>query len=260
MSFSNGINNNNNLEKKYFDKRDEKEEMPCEINPAIQTRCEKIEKLIYDDYYKKDSIEIAKKLSMSERAKMGIKDDDNYVYGEITFRSFAYIFESIKHTFGNDGINQGLFYDLGSGAGKGCLSASLLHPFNKCYGIEYLDNLHKMSLKTEIKYKLNFKKQLLANPHLFPNHKYAPEIEFTKGDFFERDWSYGSFVFSNSTTFSKKAMDELFVRANELKKGSIFVNTTQNMPKKYLNKWERIKPFQRLMSWGLCTVYIYKKK
>jgi len=41
----------------------------------------------------------------------------------------------------------GVFYDLGSGAGKGVLAASLLHPFDKCCGIELLESLHEMGLE-----------------------------------------------------------------------------------------------------------------
>jgi hypothetical protein len=41
----------------------------------------------------------------------------------------------------------GIFYDLGSGAGKGVIAASLLHPFDRCTGIEFLESLHKMSLE-----------------------------------------------------------------------------------------------------------------
>lgn len=44
----------------------------------------------------------------------------------------------------NDG---GVFYDLGSGAGKGVIAASLLHPFERCCGIELLDSLHCMGLE-----------------------------------------------------------------------------------------------------------------
>lgn len=41
----------------------------------------------------------------------------------------------------------GIFYDLGSGVGKGVIAASLLHSFESCKGIELLHSLHKMSLE-----------------------------------------------------------------------------------------------------------------
>jgi len=34
---------------------------------------------------------------------------------------------------------KGLFYDLGSGTGKGCVGAALSHPFEKVVGVEILE-------------------------------------------------------------------------------------------------------------------------
>jgi tRNA G46 methylase TrmB len=38
------------------------------------------------------------------------------------------------------------FVDLGSGTGKGCLSAALLHPFQTVIGIELIPSLYDLSV------------------------------------------------------------------------------------------------------------------
>jgi hypothetical protein len=99
------------------------------------------------------------------------------------------------------------------------------------------------------------------NRHLFDNHKgYIPEIEYIEGSFFEKEWTNPSMVFSNSTCFSKDIMDNIFERANELPRGTFFINTSQRMSKKILDKWNYLTPFQRVMSWGTARIFIYRKK
>lgn len=63
----------------------------------------------------------------------------------------AYIFEYINHEF-NGSIRDGNFYDLGSGMGKGVIAMSLLCRFKKIIGIEFLDNLFKLSLRVKQTY------------------------------------------------------------------------------------------------------------
>jgi hypothetical protein len=115
-------------------------------------------------------------------------------------------------------------------------------------------------LKNKTKYEIQFKKYLKQDPYLFPHHAELPRIDFLKGDFLEIDWKEASFVFTNSLTFSNELMDEIFSRAMMLKSGSFFINTTKHLPKNYQNKWEIIKPFSRLMSWGCCNIFLYRKK
>ena len=43
--------------------------------------------------------------------------------------------------------NKGVFVDLGSGSGKACLAAQLLHPFEKVVGIETIQCLHDFANK-----------------------------------------------------------------------------------------------------------------
>lgn len=75
----------------------------------------------------------------------------------------------------------GIFYDLGAGAGKGVIAASLLHSFEKCKGIELLQSLHKMSL--ELKEKVFLHKVEIEEEVRQTDHDYRiPEIEFIHAD------------------------------------------------------------------------------
>ena len=40
-----------------------------------------------------------------------------------------------------------MFYDVGSGSGRGVFAAAFLHDFDKCVGIEILDGLHVVPLR-----------------------------------------------------------------------------------------------------------------
>ncbi len=99
---------------KYFDKRDPEEESIFEFHEEeVQDRYENLEHF-YNQIISNKNYENAKSRSIGERERLGIKEDDNFVYGEMTFRSLSYIYETIKKTYGVNCLNQGNFYDLGS--------------------------------------------------------------------------------------------------------------------------------------------------
>ena len=60
----------------------------------------------------------------------------------------AYIYEYIKRFYSKT-INEGIFYDLGSGTGKAIIAMSLMHKFKKVIGLEYLENLIKPKIKNK---------------------------------------------------------------------------------------------------------------
>jgi len=118
-----------------------------------------------------------------------------------------------------------------------------------------------MSKDTQSEYDQYLENKFNLNQELFPNHNgVIPKLNFIQGNFFMHDWSNAAFVFTNSTCFNKKIMNEIFSNANKLSRGSIFVNTTTLMPKKYQENWYHVTPFNRLMSWGIGKVYIYRRK
>lgn len=77
-------------------------------------------------------------------------------YGEIEFISIAECFMFIQNKYGafpRSSTNSGVFIDLGSGVGKAVLAASILHPFEKCIGIEIIDFCYKTSLEIKAVYE-----------------------------------------------------------------------------------------------------------
>ena len=95
--------------------------------------------------------------SISKRERDQTRQDDkSLVYGEITFESFAIAMQKIRLKYGKPGKGYsgdagvlqkpgGVFVDLGSGTGKACLAAALMHPFEQVRGIEVLEGLHRFA-------------------------------------------------------------------------------------------------------------------
>jgi hypothetical protein len=134
----------------------------------------------------------------------------------------------------------------------------LIHPFGKCVGIEYLENLHNIAVEVKADYDIKYESVKKTNEDFIPYDK-MPVIVVENGDFLQFDWRDASFILANSTCFSVDLMTALSKKADaELKKGTIFVTFTKRLPN--LNeKWEIRDGFRRLMSWGIATVYIHRK-
>lgn len=76
----------------------------------------------------------------------------------------------------------GVFYDLGSGVGKGVIAASLLHTFKICRGIELLTSLYQMSVQLREHIQQNAQ---TIREEMEKSRKIEyefPQIEFINGD------------------------------------------------------------------------------
>ncbi len=171
----------------------------------------------------------------------------------------AYIYEYIKHYYNKSFIDEMTFYDLGSGTGKPVIAMSLMHKFKKLIGIEFLENLNKLSLVAKQNYNKAINEIFEKNKQILtfdqPN-----VIEFIQGDFFKQNWENANIMFANSTCFSPEMMKKIAEKANkECKSGTIIITFTKNLNKLNSN-WETKKGFRRLMTWGIATIYIHKRK
>ena len=128
------------------------------------------------------SADYSKDISKKERDELSL-NSISLTYGEIEFISFGEIFEIIKTQHGiiNEG---GIFYDLGSGSGKGIISAALLHGFNKCIGIEILKGLYDISINLKTNYDLMRISLVQENQDLWTT---LPDLEFINGNIFDID-------------------------------------------------------------------------
>jgi hypothetical protein len=85
-------------------------------------------------------------------------------------------------------------------------------------------------------------------------------MELYNGDFLKQSWNEATFVLANSTCFSSELMMALSKKAEiELPQGAFFITFTKRLPN-LGPKWELKDGFRGLMSWGIATVYIHRKK
>jgi hypothetical protein len=171
----------------------------------------------------------------------------------------SYIIEYLKSEFGNS-FTIGTFYDMGSGSGKGVITASLMCPFKQCIGIEFLESLHSIALKTQSKYSNTIDNIMLQNPSLFEGFAQKVPIFFKNSDFLEVPWTDASLILFNSTCYSIDLMVNIGKKATkECQSGTILISFTKRIP--FLTTdWELRDGFRRIMSWGVATIYIHKKK
>ena len=66
-------------------------------------------------------------------------------------------------------------------------------------------------------------------------------------------------MFANSTCFSEDLIRKIANKANnECKIGTIIITFTKRLSN-LSNEWEFKKGFRRLMTWGIATVFVYRK-
>ena len=156
------------LGKNYFAPKDEGEDYFYQIDSDQNIKYETLES-IYNEIFTKEQTQEAKDLSLYIRNKNKYIDK-SLTYGEVTFRSMAYIFEYCKSRF--DIKEEGDFIDLGSGIGCGVLSAVLCFNFRKYLGIEFINALNN---KAEIN-KKNFMDKFKEIHNKY--NEYLPEYIF----------------------------------------------------------------------------------
>ena len=176
--------------------------------------------------------------------------ESSLTYGEVDFISLGEIFYTIEERYG--GLPQGgIFYDLGSGTGKGLLSAALLGSFSECRGIEILNSLHKIAENLIEEYNNKFTQYVLNSSDLWT---IIPTIKSIHGDICQIDWTDANFLFVNSTCFGEDMMTA--ISNVEVSVGTIAVSLTRPL---FANTWAQLEVVKKKMSWGEATVYIQKK-
>lgn len=206
--------------------------------------------MVYNEIAAYHPCSVGKDLSKSHREKsleMGVKW---LTYGEMLFQTMALSIESIRDRYG--GLTEGgVFYDLGSGTGKGCLGAALLHPFDQVFGVEILEKLYTSSLDLVNTYNRIMPEKQVEYPGLFPK---IPPIEIIHADLFSIDFYNADVLYIASTCFTEEMMETL---ANlPVKQGAFAITTTKNLN---TDSWEILETERREMSWAPATVFISRK-
>ncbi|CAJ1371947.1 unnamed protein product [Effrenium voratum] len=147
-------------------------------------------------------------------------------YSELSFSIVDRFVNLVKEKCGPMYPGQGVFLDFGSGCGKNCLAAALLHPFQKVVGIEALQSLNDIEAAVQAKY---------AEAEL-PEGLVKPEISFVKGDFvsefdtlLETIAPEATFVVATATTFGDPEMQAVAKLAQKMPQGASLFTVTQKL-------------------------------
>ncbi|CAE7036997.1 Stard7 [Symbiodinium sp. CCMP2592] len=147
-------------------------------------------------------------------------------YSELSFSVMDRFVNLVKEKCGPLFPNRGVFLDLGSGAGKNCLAAALLHPFQKIIGVETLQSLNDVEAAVQAKF---------AEVEL-PEGMTKPELSFVKGDFvaefdsvLEAIVPEVTFAVVVATTFGDPEMQAVAKLAQKMPEGACLMTVTQKL-------------------------------
>jgi len=164
--------------------------------------------------------------SLAERQEKELAGVRSLTYGEIDISILHKVLKTVVEEHGPLYAGKGAFVDLGSGAGKACIAAGLLHPFEKVVGIELLECLNGLAGAADAKYK---EAQL-------PEGVAKPEMSFVKGDFV---LEYDSLLeplaeatavcLAVATMYGEEQLGAMAKFAERMPDGSIFITFTQEL-------------------------------
>lgn len=181
-------------------------------------------------------------VSVQDRNKLEV-NDSSLTYGELTDQSLTEILEVVNPQPGE------VFYDLGSGAGKPVLWASVLYDWSKCCGIELLEGLYSLSVGQSQKFLAHPKiRTLLSSRKL--------NIQFFNENFLNFNFSDAKVILINATAFSYDLWQSLLKIVLTLPKDVRIITMTKKIN---TDEFELIHSGFYLMSWGMNSVNIYKK-
>jgi len=157
----------------------------------------------------------------------------------------------------------GIFYDVGSGSGRGIFAACVLHEWKKAQGIELLSGLYTVSNEVLNYYNQHMryenstantkpKEKKKQDDQELPFYYDAVEISFVNADLRKYDWSDGDVIFANSTCFDEKLMEDLSACCERLKKGTYVISLTKKIKSDH---FQCLESKQYHMSWGYATVH-----
>jgi SAM-dependent methyltransferase len=195
-----------------------------------------------ESLYEECSPTIAKDASVSDHHRKENSNDNSLVYGEVEFASFLNLLQFFPKNKG------GVFYDLGSGAGRAVFTARFSLDFDRCIGIEMLPNLHKLAVDVNEIYDQNFR------------HKLASQsVEFYCEDVLKYDWSDGTVIFACSTCFADDLINAIGDQAKDLQHGAYLI-TLKKFTGIDPGAFDIIQETACPMSWGDADVFVYRRR
>jgi SAM-dependent methyltransferase len=194
----------------------------------------------------------AKHLSTAGREKVSEVNSGCLVYGEVDFTSLSKVFLRSL-----DLKDARVFYDVGSGSGRGVFAGALIHGFSKLKGIEIVPELYEASMQQLALYNEEILPQLQQQAAAENRQLKRQDISFECQDFRKVDWSDADVVWANSTCFDQDLMRDLSRQSEKMKEGSYFVSLTKGLTSDH---WELATPRKLYkMSWGEATIHAHVK-
>ena len=216
---------------------------------------------VYDELMKAHVPMVGKALSHKEREKQGLLEIPSLVYGEIKFLPFALAITKIKATYKGLKLPNrprgGVFVDAGSGMGKACFAACLLHEFDTIKGYELLKPLHRCANELIERWQEEIMDEAPPEAALTKFHRKA-EIEFANVDFTTENWAEDAdLVFVSSTCFDDDLMANIAEQCEQMKGGSFVITLTKKLPSDLFE----VRDYERHeASWGAAIYYIQQKQ
>jgi len=198
------------------------------------------------EMYEKHSVERGLRVSQKERIDKNISDD-MFAYGELDSDDFVRITLKTISTYGK--IKNGVFYDMGCGVGNLVYAAGFLGLFDKCAGIEYLQDLLDRGEKRQVKWD--------KNKSIMPQRMQDIDFEWTQDNFLDSEyWLDGTFYLLHWASFSleqRLRMSDIMAKCRE---GAICIALVQPISNP---DWEILIKDTCKCSWGTCDAYIQEK-
>ena len=204
------------------------------------------------------TLHLGKCISKKERREIGKLESTSHMYHEFPLNHMLLLLQKIKYKYGvynkisnpftppegifGDSNTGGRFYDLGSGTGKICLAAFLIHEFEYVCGIEQLEGLHTTAIELQSIWDSQSSKLLpmlrntvAADGDGDKSPNLESVLDYQNCDFRdvgEIDWTTGDIIFINCTTFSPEILQDVTSIAEQLKVGAFVITTTNRLPSK----------------------------
>ena len=206
---------------------------------------------IYDSLLKDITVKRGFEASHAGRKRILDKEKAGSLqYGEITFRSLAIGLQLIKRKYSGLPSGRGTFVDLGSGTGKTCVAAALIHSFERVVGIELITDLYDISVGVKQIY-CAYTASMRSKP---------TSVEFFNDDIVQNSsWHDADVVFANTLAFNAALIAKLTRSAMNMKEGAFFMSSGNLLTDDFHQGFELLE-FQALpYSWGMSSVYLHRR-
>jgi hypothetical protein len=216
--------------------------------------------------------DVAREASREERRSMGKMRDGTLTYGEVPFSAMREILQTVdairREDLGIDShtISDCDFVDLGSGAGRPCIAAAILHQFKSCHGVEILKDLHDLAEAARSEYEQVLESVSSSN---LPPVTHTRDISLYCGSIFDLNvfnWVQlqgNGVILANSTCFSPDMFVQMASLARDTHRDNIIITFSNDLedgvPMSQRN-FEILRAQKLKMSWGYADVFYHRRK